>query len=226
MEPTCTTKGYSVYSCSVCGVSYSADETPTVAHKFDAQVISPTCKTEGFTIYTCSSCGCAQIGDRTPVTEHTPGEWICEDPSAGRYVIRCTACNTVLETKVVTLNPETSGIAENPAFDPNGVLIVSPDKPVSVHIHESATNGNPVIYTTSDPNVVTVDGEGNVTVTGFGEAVITVRVSGTDIEMQIPVKVDMTLWQRIVFQFKKAIRVLLTGVFGAKAAAYILDRIG
>lgn len=226
VEPTCTTKGYSVYSCSVCGVSYSADETPTVAHKFDAQVISATCKTEGFTIYTCSSCGYAQIGDRTPVTEHTSGEWICEDPGAGRYVIRCTACNTVLETKVVTLNPETSGLAENPAFDPNGVLIVSPDKPVSVHIRESATNGNPVIYTTSDPNVVMVDGEGNVTVTGFGEAVITVRVSGTDIEMQIPVKVDMTLWQRIVFQFKKAIRVLLTGVFGAKAAAYILDRIG
>ena len=55
MEPTCTTKGYNVYTCAACGVNYTADEVATVAHTFTDKVIAPTCKSEGYTIHTCSA---------------------------------------------------------------------------------------------------------------------------------------------------------------------------
>ena len=54
--PTCTEKGYTTYTCSICGDSYTADEVPALGHSYSAKTTDATCTTEGKTVYTCA-CG-------------------------------------------------------------------------------------------------------------------------------------------------------------------------
>lgn len=70
-EPTCTTKGYTTYTCE-CGYSYTGNETPAKGHtlaKTDAVV--PTCTTAGHSeYYTCSACE-KNFSDANGTTEVT-----------------------------------------------------------------------------------------------------------------------------------------------------------
>ena len=222
VAPTCLLKGYSVYTCSTCGVSYTADEVGPIAHTWQDKVIAPTCRTEGYTIHTCSACGYAYIDGATPVKEHTPGKWICEDPTEGRYVIRCEECYMLLDVKYVTLDPESTGLLDNPYIGKDGVMTLEYKKTTRIVIDESVTNGNAVVYTSSDPDVVTVDADGNVTAVGPGEAIVTARVAGTSIQMEIPVKVKMNFCQRIIYQMKKFL-LFICHVFGGRAYTYIKE---
>ncbi len=57
--PTCTEKGYTTYTCTACGDSYTADETEALGHTWDAGVVTkePTADEEGEMTYTCTVCG-------------------------------------------------------------------------------------------------------------------------------------------------------------------------
>ncbi|MCD7783916.1 MAG: glycosyl hydrolase 53 family protein [Firmicutes bacterium] len=57
--PTCTEKGYTTYTCSVCGYSYRADETEAKGHTWGEGVVTtaPTCTETGVMTYTCEVCG-------------------------------------------------------------------------------------------------------------------------------------------------------------------------
>ena len=70
IAPTCTAMGYTVYTCSDCGDSYTADFTDKAEHDCNAVVTSPTCTAHGFTTYTCSVCGDEYISDYTEQLPH------------------------------------------------------------------------------------------------------------------------------------------------------------
>ena len=198
VEPTCTTKGYSVYTCTDCGVSYMADEKDCTAHTFTDKVIAPDCKHTGYTIHTCTECGYAYIDSETPATAHVPGEWICEDPATGKYVRRCEECYTILDTKTVAIEIGNGSLdSDSPALDENGVLNLSYKQSEQLKLSSSGAEAEKVIYTSSNPKVAEVDAEGNVTAVVHGDAVITATVPGTAIELQVPVKVELTWWQRV-----------------------------
>ncbi|MCD8099064.1 MAG: hypothetical protein LUE06_00590, partial [Oscillospiraceae bacterium] len=56
--PTCTEGGYTTYTCSVCGDSYTADETEAIGHSYTSKVTKEaTCTESGEITYTCSACG-------------------------------------------------------------------------------------------------------------------------------------------------------------------------
>ena len=57
--PTCTTKGYTTYTCSKCGDSYVGDETAALGHSFGqwSTTKAATCTAEGEQTRTCSRCG-------------------------------------------------------------------------------------------------------------------------------------------------------------------------
>ena len=55
--PTCTTQGYTTYTCSNCGHSYTGNVTAATGHKYVGTVVAPTCTTQGYTSYKCSVCG-------------------------------------------------------------------------------------------------------------------------------------------------------------------------
>ena len=53
---TCTSKGYTTYTCSKCGDSYK-EEIPVLGHNYESVVTEPTCDKAGYTTYTCAGCG-------------------------------------------------------------------------------------------------------------------------------------------------------------------------
>ncbi|MCD8006022.1 MAG: hypothetical protein LUF29_03465 [Oscillospiraceae bacterium] len=57
--PTCTEKGYTTYTCSVCGDTYTADETAALGHSYDEGTVTQpaTCTEAGVKTYTCTVCG-------------------------------------------------------------------------------------------------------------------------------------------------------------------------
>ena len=46
-DPTCTEKGYTTYTCSVCGDSYKDGETAAKGHSYTDAVTAPTCTEKG-----------------------------------------------------------------------------------------------------------------------------------------------------------------------------------
>ena len=56
-EPTCTSMGYTTYTCEDCGASYIGDYTDKEMHNYTKSVTYPTCTELGYTTYTCTECG-------------------------------------------------------------------------------------------------------------------------------------------------------------------------
>ena len=67
-SPTCTTQGYTTYTCS-CGDSYVDNYVNATGHKYTTDVTAPTCTSQGYTTYTCS-CGDSYVADYVDATGH------------------------------------------------------------------------------------------------------------------------------------------------------------
>ena len=57
-EPTCTDGGWTVFTCTRCGDSYTGSETAALGHDWDegSVIDEPTCTAAGKTLYTCKRC--------------------------------------------------------------------------------------------------------------------------------------------------------------------------
>ena len=91
--PDCENKGYTTYTCSVCGDSYVADEVDALGHSYEAVVTDPTCTEAGYTTYTCSVCGDSYVADEVDALGHSY-EAVVTDPTcteAGYTTYTC-AC--------------------------------------------------------------------------------------------------------------------------------------
>ncbi|MBE7084898.1 MAG: hypothetical protein E7368_02455, partial [Clostridiales bacterium] len=92
--PTCTEKGYTTYTCSVCGDSYVADEVPANGHDYEAVITEPTCTEDGYTTYTCSVCGDSYVDDEVPANGHDY-EAVITEPTCtekGYTTYTCSVC--------------------------------------------------------------------------------------------------------------------------------------
>ena len=69
-SPTCTTGGFTTYTCEGCGDSYVGDRTNPIPHNYNSVVTAPTCTTGGFTTHTCKNCGDSYISSRTNPVPH------------------------------------------------------------------------------------------------------------------------------------------------------------
>lgn len=174
-EATCSSWGYTTYTCTHCGYSYRDDYT-LPAHAYTAQTFPATCLAEGRTVYTCKYCG-DSYEETLPIADHTPGSWTVTKPAAlgeeGEEELRCAVCGELLETRAI------------PALEPVLVdRILIDDTVLELHIGETfaldvsvepfnAAN-NAVRFESSDPNVVAVDGAGYISAIGVGTAKVTV----------------------------------------------------
>lgn len=76
--PTCSSKGFTTYTCSKCGNSYNGDETEALVHSYNAVITKATCNEGGFTTYTCSVCGDCYVADNTEAIGY------CDENSDGK----------------------------------------------------------------------------------------------------------------------------------------------
>ena len=93
-EPTCTEGGYTTYTCSVCGDSYTDDYTDVIPHSYVKEVTEPTCTEGGYTTYTCSVCGDSYVDDYTDVIPHSYVKEVTEPTctEGGYTTYTCSVC--------------------------------------------------------------------------------------------------------------------------------------
>ena len=93
---TCTSPGYTVRECSVCGDRHIEDITPAIPHDYKAHVIEATCDAEGKTIHRCDGCGSSFVTDYTDALGHSwdKGTLVTNATCTGEGVMeyRCTRC--------------------------------------------------------------------------------------------------------------------------------------
>ncbi|MDO4379884.1 MAG: hypothetical protein Q4D20_03305 [Clostridia bacterium] len=103
--PTCTTEGFTTYTCSVCGESYTDSKVAPLGHSFTNYVSdnNATCTADGTKTAKCDRCDETKtIADEGSKLAHTPSAWITDKNSSctegGTKHTECTVCHTVLET--------------------------------------------------------------------------------------------------------------------------------
>lgn len=94
--PTCTTDGYTTYTCTVCGHSYTDSVVNALGHSYGEGVVNtaPSCTTAGIKTYTCSACGGTKT-ETVAATGHTMDKGVVVDPTcetAGSKTYTCTVC--------------------------------------------------------------------------------------------------------------------------------------
>ena len=93
---TCTSPGYTVRECSVCGDRHIEDITAALPHNYESHVIAATCENGGKTIHRCDSCGSGFVTDYTDALGHSwdKGTLVTNATCTGEGVMeyRCTRC--------------------------------------------------------------------------------------------------------------------------------------
>ena len=93
---TCTSPGYTVRECSVCGDRHIEDITSVLPHNYESHVISATCENGGKTIHRCDGCGSSFVTDYTDSLGHSwdKGTLVTNATCTGEGVMeyRCTRC--------------------------------------------------------------------------------------------------------------------------------------
>ena len=117
-DPTCTAGGYTTYTCSVCGDTYTADETEATGHSYEAVVTDPTCTAGGYTTYTCSACGDSYTANETEATGHSWDEGTvaaaatCTEEGVKTYT--CTVCGETKTEKIEAAGHSYEAVVTDP----------------------------------------------------------------------------------------------------------------
>lgn len=103
IDPTCTEKGFTKYTCSRCGHSYTDNEKDPNGHNFAAGWVvtkAVTCTENGTETRTCLTCGHKETRP-LPATGHSPGSPVCVRDAtctvAPEYVVYCTRCDAEVD---------------------------------------------------------------------------------------------------------------------------------
>ena len=96
VAPTCTSPGYTVKECSVCGDRHIIDMTEALPHNYAPHIVAATCTTGGQTIYICDGCGSSFVSDHTEALGHAwdDGVYLIEPTCAedGLIEYTCKRC--------------------------------------------------------------------------------------------------------------------------------------
>ena len=91
---TCTQKGYTTHTCTVCGDQY-VDAYIDAGHSYNTVVVPPTCIQKGYTTYTCTVCNDSYADHYVDPTDHSYQDVVTAPTCTQRgYTTHtCAACN-------------------------------------------------------------------------------------------------------------------------------------
>jgi hypothetical protein len=115
VEATCSSLGFTVYKCSVCGCVFADDFVPAEEDAHNMLIVDkqdPTCTSDGFVKYECAYCG-TEATITTPKSGHISADAVVENPvvpgcvTQGSYdtVIYCTVCRGEISRVTTTITP-------------------------------------------------------------------------------------------------------------------------
>ena len=95
VDPTCSDKGYTTYTCEDCSYTFNADYIAPLGHTFSDTVVLPTCEEEGYTQHVCSTCGAEERTDYVRPNTHDFIETVIEPTcdSQGYTYAQCKNCD-------------------------------------------------------------------------------------------------------------------------------------
>lgn len=112
VEPTCTVRGYTVYTCTGCGITYIDNYTAPKGHVYgDWQIETPpTCTEKGLNTCSCIYCGKTKFEETAP-TGHTYNSVTaapaCTEAGYKKYV--CTGCGKEFISDIVSAKGHSFG---------------------------------------------------------------------------------------------------------------------
>lgn len=93
-SPTCTEKGYTTYTCSVCGDTYTANEKASLGHNMSEiiPILAPSCENEGQDMIKCSRCDYSEIHQTEAMGHYdNDGNNACDD--CGKELSASSKCS-------------------------------------------------------------------------------------------------------------------------------------
>lgn len=107
VKPTCTSMGYTVYSCKDCDNTYEGDYIDKMPHNYGEKVTEPTCTAMGYTTYTCADCGDEYVSDYTDKIAHNYAKDVTEPTctSVGFTTYTCVDCGETYKADYTDVLP-------------------------------------------------------------------------------------------------------------------------
>ena len=105
-DPTCTSGGYTTYTCSNCGDSYVSNTVDALGHDYKATTTAPTCENMGYATYVCVVCDYSYVSDYLDALGHI---WQDATTTAPKT---CTTCGATEGDKLEPSTPSTPSTAE------------------------------------------------------------------------------------------------------------------
>lgn len=110
VAPTCTTQGYTIHTCSVCGDIYKDTYVKAIGHTNGEWITDRelTCTVDGSKHQACATCGATLKTETIKAKGHIAGEWTIDKEanciSRGSKHQACVACGEILKTSIIMLN--------------------------------------------------------------------------------------------------------------------------
>ena len=106
VEPTCSTKGYTEYSCPICGKTIKDDYVNTMPHTYKSspsEIVYPTCTKKGYSVYRCAVCGYSHKTEYVKEKGHDYAACIYEptNTKSGYTEYICLVCGKKYKTNIV-----------------------------------------------------------------------------------------------------------------------------
>jgi len=131
VDPTCTTQGYTVYTCSICQDTYTDDHVPIIDHEWSDWEVSleATCTERGEEQRTCTMCDAYEFR-QTEATGHSFTDYVSDDNATctedGTKTAVCDHCDeedTIVDEGSATGHDWDDGeITEEPAIGAEGEM--------------------------------------------------------------------------------------------------------
>ncbi len=142
VNPTCTEKGYTNYSCISCSHTKKDSYTNALSHDYKAVgTVQPTCSEKGYTNYKCSRCSATKVDNYVDKNAHNYVETgipaTCTE--SGKLIYTCSDCNHeyYTETEPATGHSFSTTVIKNATCSEKGVRHQCCDK--CGHEQESET---------------------------------------------------------------------------------------
>ncbi|MBQ4095348.1 MAG: InlB B-repeat-containing protein [Oscillospiraceae bacterium] len=135
VPPTCTARGYTVYTCkrSGCSYSYTGDYTNAKGHSTTTKTVPPSCTTQGYSYDYCTRSGCtyksgnknytAALGHDYSKLVGTKREATCTE--AGLGIFACTRCSSTTEGNIEKLGHLTNLKIVSPTCTARGYSVIT-----------------------------------------------------------------------------------------------------